>query len=48
MSTKLMLVSRPQKTADEAKKELQAKGVTLKTFASSNGFKYRTVSEVVR
>lgn len=48
MKSKLTLVSRPHKSADEAKKELQAKGVTLKAFASSNGFKYRTVSEVVR
>lgn len=32
----------------EAKQALYAKGVTLSEFASKNGFKYRTVSEVVR
>ncbi|WP_431511634.1 DNA-binding protein [Variovorax sp. DAIF25] len=31
-----------------AKEALYAKGVTLKEFAEKNGFKYRTVSEVVR
>lgn len=34
--------------ANQAKQELQAKGVTLTEFAAKNGFKYRTVSEVVR
>lgn len=33
---------------DSAKQALYAEGVTLKQFASKNGFKYRTVSEVVR
>jgi gp16 family phage-associated protein len=32
----------------EAKSALYAKGITLKEFAKKNGFKYRTVSEVVR
>ncbi len=32
----------------EAKRLLQAKGVTLKNFADAHGFKYRTVSEVTR
>ena len=36
------------KTAEQAKKELYAKGETLTQFASKHGFKYRTVSEVVR
>lgn len=36
------------KTPDSAKKALYAEGVTLKSFAEQNGFKYRTVSEVVR
>jgi gp16 family phage-associated protein len=31
-----------------AKAALQEQGVTLREFAKSNGFKYRTVSEVVR
>ena len=48
MSNSMTLSNSRNKTADDAKKELQAKGVTLKTFATSNGFKYRTVSEVVR
>lgn len=37
-----------RKKPEEAKQELHAKGVTLTQFASNNGFKYRTVSEVVR
>ena len=36
------------KTAQDAKAQLQASGVTLKQFASTHGFDYRTVSEVVR
>lgn len=35
-------------TPDEAKRRLQAKGITLKSFAETNGFKYRIVSEVIR
>ena len=35
-------------TPEDAKKRLQAKGITLKQFAESNGFRYRIVSEVVR
>lgn len=35
-------------TCAEAKRRLQAKGVTLKKFAEDNGFKYRIVSEVIR
>jgi gp16 family phage-associated protein len=35
-------------TPDEAKRRLHAKGVTLTQFALRHGFKYRTVSEVVR
>lgn len=35
-------------TPDEAKSRLRAKGVTLTQFAQRHGFKYRTVSEVVR
>jgi len=33
---------------DSAKQALYAKGITLKEFATRHGFKYRTVSEVVR
>lgn len=36
------------KTPEDAKQELRAKGVTLREFAQRKGFKYRTVSEVVR
>lgn len=36
------------KTPESAKRALQERGVTLKQFAERNGFKYRTVSEVVR
>lgn len=36
------------KTPEQAKEDLRAKGVTLSKWASDNGFKYRTVSEVVR
>jgi gp16 family phage-associated protein len=35
-------------TRESAKKALYAKGVTLREFADASGFKYRTVSEVVR
>lgn len=35
-------------SAEQAKQRLYAKGVTLTQFARRNGFKYRTVSEVVR
>lgn len=37
-----------QGSPESAKKALYAMGVTLSEFAASNGFKYRTVSEVVR
>lgn len=33
---------------EEAKRRLYARGVTLTQFAKRHGFKYRTVSEVVR
>ncbi|MBY0236123.1 MAG: DNA-binding protein [Burkholderiaceae bacterium] len=36
------------KTPAQAKAELYSKGMTLRQFAESNGFAYRTVSEVVR
>lgn len=36
------------KSTEAAKQALYAKGETLTQFASKNGFKYRTVSEVVR
>lgn len=36
------------KTAQDAKAQLQANGVTLKQFAAKHGLDYRTVSEVVR
>lgn len=35
-------------TADEAKQRLYARGITLTAFAEKHGFKFRTVSEVVR
>ena len=35
-------------TAQDAKAQLQANGVTLKQFSVAYGFDYRTVSEVVR
>lgn len=38
----------PAKSAAAAKATLQKQGVTLRKFAESNGFTYRTVSEVVR
>lgn len=36
------------KSPEAAKQALRAKGVTLREFAKTGGFKYRTVSEVVR
>lgn len=36
------------KSPEAAKQALRAKGVTLREFAANGGFKYRTVSEVVR
>lgn len=36
------------KSAQEAKAQLQAKGITLKQFADKHNLDYRTVSEVVR
>ena len=36
------------KSPEDAKQALRAKGVTLRKFADNGGFKYRTVSEVVR
>ncbi|SIR06028.1 phage-associated protein, BcepMu gp16 family [Pseudacidovorax sp. RU35E] len=35
-------------TANEIKHSLRKQGKTLKSFAAENGFKYRTVSDVVR
>lgn len=35
-------------TPAQAKRQLQAKGITLKKFAEQHGFKYRIVSEVIR
>lgn len=35
-------------TPDGAKKAVYERGMTLKEFAAARGFKYRTVSEVVR
>jgi len=35
-------------TPEGAKQAIYAKGWTLKEYASRNGFKYRTVSEVIR
>ena len=36
------------KSPEAAKRDLYAKGMTLREFAQKKGFKYRTVSEVVR
>lgn len=43
-------VNRSEKilTPEQAKQRLYARGVTLTQFAQRHGFKYRTVSEVVR
>ena len=35
-------------TANQIKHRLRQQGKTLKDFARENGFKYRTVSDVVR
>lgn len=40
--------NRTKKTAHEAKEALLAEGVTLTEWSKTKGFKYRTVSEVVR
>jgi gp16 family phage-associated protein len=40
--------SRGSKSPAAAKHEIQAQGLTLKAWAEAQGFKYRTVSEVVR
>lgn len=37
-----------QPTANQIKHRLRQQGVTLKQWAKANGFKYRTVSDVVR
>ncbi|ARV17383.1 hypothetical protein AEP_00421 [Curvibacter sp. AEP1-3] len=37
-----------KKSAIEAKEALRAEGVTLTEWSKKKGFKYRTVSEVVR
>lgn len=38
----------PQPPANQIKHRLRQQGQTLKEFAAANGFKYRTVSDVVR
>lgn len=35
-------------TANQIKHRLRQQGKTLKSFAEENGFRYRTVSDVVR
>ncbi len=37
-----------QPTPNEIKHRLRQQGQTLKSFAAAHGFKYRTVSDVVR
>lgn len=37
-----------KKTPEQAKEALRAKGLTLTEWSREQGFKYRTVSEVVR
>jgi gp16 family phage-associated protein len=37
-----------QPTPNEIKHRLRQEGKTLKSFAAEHGFKYRTVSDVVR
>jgi gp16 family phage-associated protein len=48
MGTKNSSVNGTAKTPEAAKQDLYARGVTLRDFAKEKGFKYRTVSEVVR
>lgn len=48
MTTNVNLPTVHAKTPQEAKQQLQAKGVTLKEFADAHKFNYRVVSEVVR
>ncbi len=38
----------PQESPAAAKRTLQMQGITLSEFARLHGFKYRTVSEVIR
>ncbi len=38
----------PQESPAAAKRALQMQGITLSEFARMHGFKYRTVSEVIR
>jgi gp16 family phage-associated protein len=38
----------PPLTPEMAKQRLYAEGITLTQFARQHGFKYRTVSEVIR
>lgn len=35
-------------TPNQIKHQLRKQGLTLKQFAEANGFKYRTVSDVIR
>ena len=37
-----------QQTPNQIKHRLRQQGYTLKSWAEANGFKYRTVSDVVR
>ncbi len=37
-----------QPSSNQIKHRLRQQGQTLKTFAAAHGFKYRTVSDVVR
>ena len=37
-----------QQTSNQIKHRLRKQGLTLKSFAETNGYKYRTVSDVVR
>ncbi|MDR3370693.1 DNA-binding protein [Rhodoferax sp.] len=48
MATNSVAGSTKVKTPEEAKQALYAKGITLSQFAANHGFKYRTVSEVIR
>ena len=48
MATTNLVRHSPVQTAEAAKQALYSKGETLTQFALKNGFKFRTVSEVVR
>lgn len=48
MATRKAMGTGSTMSPDSAKQALYAEGKTLRQFAKEHGFKYRTVSEVVR